>query len=135
MQRAVLYCWLVIMALMLTGCSSQTDWPDATRTEPPPIPAYPRVLGTEQRIEQLRRKMKEHVITFQTEDDPATVLDFYDQQLRGPSWRSPFRDDTTFEKSEWSACPLYHVHITTTPTISGTTDVMIDVAPGACIDL
>jgi len=72
--------------------------------------------------------------TFQTIDNPHTIVAFYTNQLRQAHWQLTESDsERVLIFSQTEALPLYGLMLKITPTTSTSTTVAINLSYGPCI--
>lgn len=122
---------LLALALVvgLGACTAPARFPKATRTAPPPLPAYPEMRQAATR-EVWGGDSTLRTTTFQTADRPEAVVDFYRDRLLKEGWQPDSAARPVFHDRK--ACPLYHLYIETTRTVEGTTQVELQLAEAPC---
>ncbi len=129
MLRCVIILLVSIFVLLgLTACSSVLPTVDAGPTQP--LPLYP--AATTVTIEPLGPSPLEQETTFDTTDDPPTILAFYRSALVTAGWKitqtgTPRPYGLDFEWAQTSNAPAFAVTIIATPKTRFKTAVYVRV--------
>lgn len=113
-----------------------TVWPQATRTAPPSVPTYPRVVADT--LATTRDDVWIRDITFVTTDPPELVHAFYRQQLTPTNgWvLSPRTGEPPLSRyANRAACPIYSLDVETALEAAKGTRVDLRLKRELCEDL
>ncbi len=123
--RAVI---LVAVLLALVGCTARPNYPKATRTVPPSVPAYLNAQQLEVRRETGPTGEALQITTFRTTDPPEVVTQYYRDQLIAQGW-----EGGPLSFANTAVCPLYSLYLSTQQVGPQSTKVELRLVPERCI--